>query len=63
MKKKKHQKDMVFLNLRLNVYFGPPIFRIINFQSLTIYEIQFDSKYHFSYFLVSYLREERESLS
>jgi len=54
---------MVFLNLRLNVYFGPPIFRIINFQSLTIYEIQFDSKYHFSYFLIPYLREERESLS
>lgn len=38
---------MVFLNLRLNVYFGPPTFRIINFQSLIIYEIQFDSKYFF----------------
>jgi hypothetical protein len=44
----------------LNIHFGPPSFQIINFQFLTIYEIQIWSQTSF-FFLVFGLREERES--
>jgi hypothetical protein len=54
------EKDMVFLNLKLKVHFDPPTFQIINFHSLTIYDIQFwCQKFVFLIFLIFDLREER----
>jgi hypothetical protein len=59
--KKKVKRNGFFLNLGLNIHFDPPTFQIINFQSLTIYEIQYWSQTLFSLFFGYWFeREERK---